>query len=82
MKHSQFFGPLTVSNLKTRVVNVPFYQAQNLLLQIKYDVQFGDGWYSDTSAEVAAVAVRWLHQIEDMDDMDFGRWVDLLKEFG
>jgi len=76
MKHSEFYGPLTESGLLALIVNAPLYQAQNVLVAIKYDAQFGDGWYGDTAPEIAALARRWLDQIEDMDDMDYGRWID------
>lgn len=82
MNHTHHFGVLTESSLREMIVGVPMHQAQNTLLQIKYDSMFRDGWYGDTSAEIAALAVRWLDQIHDMNEMEFAAWIDGLLSFG
>lgn len=78
MHHTYHFGALTESSLRAMIIGTPVYQAQNTLLQIKYDAMFREGWYGDTSAEIAALAVRWLDQIQDMNEIEFVAWVDAL----
>ena len=82
MSHTHHFGVLTESGLRAMIVGAPIYQAQNTLLQIKYDAMFRAGWYGDTSAEIAALAVSWLDQIQDMNEMEFAAWVGALLIFG
>ena len=77
MKRSEIYGPLTQSDLTAMIIDAPLYQAKNLLWRIQDDVRLNDGWYSDTAPEIATLARRWLARIEDMDDMDYGRWVDI-----